>query len=164
MKSSMKKVVTTGALVTALALGGAGVAFATTGAVSAPPSDTTAPQDQEQTFVGTVTAPAEINDGEASDDATEAPGTETNDDSAEAAESTALEALATITPAEAAAAAVSATPGTAGTVQLENENGFVVYGVEVTASNGSVTDVKIDAGNGSVLVQEADGVEGQDEN
>lgn len=164
MKSTMKKVVTTGALVTALALGGAGVAFATTGAASAPSSGTTTPQDQEQTYVGSVKAPAEVNDGESSDGATEAPGTETKDDSAEAAESTALKSLATITPAEAAAAAVSATPGTAGAVQLENENGFVVYGVEVTASNGSVTDVTIDAGNGSVLVQETEGVEGQNEN
>ena len=68
----------------------------------------------------------------------------------------ALTALAKITPDQAKAAALAAVPGTAGQVELENEDGNVVFGVEVTTSAGKVIDVKVDAGNGKVLAQEAD--------
>jgi uncharacterized membrane protein YkoI len=64
--------------------------------------------------------------------------------------------LATITADEASAAAVSATGGAAGKVELENENGNVVYGVEITAPDGNQLDVKVDAGNASVLAKESD--------
>ena len=43
-------------------------------------------------------------------------------------------------------------------VQLENEEGNVVYAVEFT-KNGIETDVKIDAGNGKVLLIEDDSSE-----
>ncbi len=43
-------------------------------------------------------------------------------------------------------------------VQLENEDGNVVYAVEFT-KNGIETDVKIDAGNGKVLLIEDDSSE-----
>ena len=68
----------------------------------------------------------------------------------------ALAALAKITPDQAKAAALAAVPGNAGQVELENEDGNVVFGVEVTTSAGKVIDVKVDAGNGKVLAQEAD--------
>lgn len=68
----------------------------------------------------------------------------------------ALAGLAKISPDQAKAAALAAVPGTAGKVELENENGNVVFGVEVTNTNGSRFDVKVDAGNGTVLAQEAD--------
>lgn len=68
----------------------------------------------------------------------------------------ALAALAKITPDQAKAAALAAVPGTAGQVELENEDGNVVFGVEVTTSAGKTIDVKVDAGNGKVLAQEAD--------
>jgi hypothetical protein len=80
----------------------------------------------------------------------------TENDQAEAA---ALQAAATISPDQAKQAALAAVPGTAGKVELESENGNVVYGVEVTA-NGTTTDVKVDAGNGSVLAKDADQNEG----
>jgi uncharacterized membrane protein YkoI len=80
----------------------------------------------------------------------------TENDQAEAA---ALQAAAKISPDQAKQAALAAVPGTAGKVELENENGNVVYGVEVTA-NGTTTDVKVDAGNGSVLAKDADQNEG----
>jgi uncharacterized membrane protein YkoI len=70
-----------------------------------------------------------------------------------------LQAAATISPDQAKQAALAAVPGTAGKVELESENGNVVYGVEVTA-NGTTTDVKVDAGNGSVLAKDADQNEG----
>ena len=83
--------------------------------------------------------------------------TEENDQ----AEAAGLQAAAKISPEQAKQAALAAVPGTAGKVELENENGNVVYGVEVTA-NGTTIDVKVDAGNASVLAQEADQKEGTD--
>lgn len=72
-----------------------------------------------------------------------------------------LGTLAKITVDEAQAAALAANPGTTVTkVELDNENGYLVYGVEL--SNGS--DVKVDAGNGSVLHTEtAGGDDGQEQ-
>lgn len=82
----------------------------------------------------------------------------------EADEAKELAKLATITPEQARAAALARFPG--GTVKadhLENENGSVVYSVEVVDSSGAEHDVKVDAGNGTVLQVEAetaDGAEG----
>jgi len=71
----------------------------------------------------------------------------------EAAESSSLQSLAKINADEAKAAALKAVPGTAKKVSLDNENGNVVYSVEVQTAKG-VTDVKVDAGNGQVLAQD----------
>jgi len=57
---------------------------------------------------------------------------------------------ATITPTEAKSIAENYTNGSAISVELENENGYLVYGVIIKNQTGSY-DVKIDAGNGSVL-------------
>lgn len=74
----------------------------------------------------------------------------------EAEESSALAALATITDAEATEAAVGANPdATVDAVQLGNENGSVVYEVTMTDASGASLEVKVDAGNGAVLAQEA---------
>ena len=62
---------------------------------------------------------------------------------------------AKITSEQAKATAEDHTNGTALSVQLENEDGYLVYGVLVQTSNGKL-DVKVDAGNGSVLKAEAD--------
>ena len=147
MKSSIKKAVATGAIVTGLALGGTGVVMATTGAAAAPGavSDST---EQDPSYVGSVTAPQDANEP--------ADGAEGTESAAEAAESAALEPLATVTPEEATTAALAAVPGTAGPAQLENENGYVVYGIEVTGADGTKVDVKVDAGNGSVLAQDTE--------
>ncbi|MBN9215854.1 MAG: hypothetical protein ABS62_11070 [Microbacterium sp. SCN 70-200] len=163
MKTTAKRAIATGALVTALALGGTGVAVATTGAASAPANTTNSEQDPG--YVGTIPAP---NDGTAdteeadgakgAEGAEAAEGTEgaegADDSAAEAAQSTALESLAKVTPEEATAVALKAVSGTAAAAQLENENGFVVYGIEVTTADGTVIDVKIDAGDGTVLAQD----------
>lgn len=74
----------------------------------------------------------------------------------EEAEAQALQSKATISAAEARSAALAAVPGTAGQVELDNENGNVVYSVEITKADGSTIDVKVDAGNAEVLHQEAD--------
>lgn len=80
----------------------------------------------------------------------------------EADESAALAGLATITPEQAKAAALQANPGTTVVkVELDNENGALVYGVEL--SNG--VDVKVDAGNAAVLYTDSgmdnEGVDGE---
>jgi len=65
-------------------------------------------------------------------------------------------ATPTITADQAKAAALAATPGTTAlSVSLDDENGCLVYGVEL--SNGA--DVKVDAGNGQVVHTEAAGPE-----
>lgn len=76
----------------------------------------------------------------------------------EADEAAALQGMATITAEEAKAAAEAAKAGgTAVTVELDNENGVLVYSVEM--SNG--LDVKVDAGNAQVLHVEQDDDTGQ---
>jgi uncharacterized membrane protein YkoI len=72
----------------------------------------------------------------------------------EAEEEAALQGYATVTPAEAEAAAIAANPGTTIVkTELDNENGVLVYSVEL--SNGM--DVKVDAGTGTVLHTEPAG-------
>jgi len=77
----------------------------------------------------------------------------------EAEESGHLTPLAKITAEHAKTIALSAVDtnkvGALTDVELENENGNVVYAVEFT-QNGIETDVKIDAGNGKVLLIEDD--------
>lgn len=65
-----------------------------------------------------------------------------------------LAALAKITPAQARVAALKAYPGAdIDEVELENEDGFLVYEVELVA-NGEEMEVIIDAGDGSLLKSE----------
>ena len=77
-----------------------------------------------------------------------------NDGLSEADESAALAGQATISSEQAQAAALAANPGVLVVkVELDNENGTLVYSVEL--SNGS--DVKVDAGNGAILHTDAGG-------
>ncbi len=46
--------------------------------------------------------------------------------------------------------------GTVEEAELGNENGYVVWDVEVKAENGTLHEVVVDAGNGQVLAQQAD--------
>jgi uncharacterized membrane protein YkoI len=80
------------------------------------------------------------------------------EDKAEGAESERLKSLARITPEQASAAALAQVPGTIKKVELENEDGNVVYGVEIKTANGE-SDVKVDAGDGRVLHVEKDSEE-----
>lgn len=78
----------------------------------------------------------------------------------EADEAAALQKMATISADRAKAAAEAAHPGaTAVKVELDNENGALVYSVEL--SNG--VDVKVDAGNGKILHTEQAGEDVQEE-
>ena len=71
----------------------------------------------------------------------------------EADELAALQSQAKITADEAATLALAANPGASEVqVELDNENGSLAYSVEL--DNGS--DVKVDAGNGTVLSTDRD--------
>lgn len=69
-------------------------------------------------------------------------------------ESTQLASMAKITAEQAKASALKAVAGTVTKVELDNENGNLVYSVEVKTSN-SIIDVKVDAGNGKILAQDS---------
>jgi uncharacterized membrane protein YkoI len=72
----------------------------------------------------------------------------------EADEAVTLAGLATITPEEAKDAALAANPGaTVVKVELDNENGALVYSVELSND----LDVKVDAGNAVVLYTDSGG-------
>jgi uncharacterized membrane protein YkoI len=156
-----RKLIVAGAL--AAALIGGGVSIAAASDTSSAPSSTSADgqqadgeaadgQDggpgseeeaQDPSYTGSVAAPAESE---------QADGQETA--GSEADEQTALEALATVTPSQAERAALTAVPGTVAETDLGNENGWVVYSVEVNGTDGTVTEVTVDAGNGAVLAQQ----------
>ena len=74
----------------------------------------------------------------------------------EAAEAAALAGLATLSQADAEAAALAAVSGEIVQAELDNENGFVVWSIEIRDGSGVVHDVKVDAGNGQVLGTQAD--------
>ncbi|GAB4414162.1 MAG: PepSY domain-containing protein [Thermodesulfovibrionales bacterium] len=64
-------------------------------------------------------------------------------------------------------AALKQVPGKVLKAELENENGYLVYGVEIAKTDHQIVDVKVDAGNGKVLKIETDqkdnkGHEGED--
>jgi uncharacterized membrane protein YkoI len=145
----LKRTLSAVAIAAGLGLGAAGVANAvssggqTTAPAAAGTEAGTGAEVQDPSYTSSVQVPESA--------------TEENDQ----AEAAALQAAAKISPEQAKQAALAAVPGTAGKVELENENGNVVYGVEVTA-NGTTTDVKVDAGNASVLAQETDQKDGTD--
>jgi uncharacterized membrane protein YkoI len=47
--------------------------------------------------------------------------------------------------------ALKQVPGKVLRAELENENGYLVYGVEIAKADHQMADVKIDAGNGKIL-------------
>ena len=87
--------------------------------------------------------------------------TNNNDDSiketvqSEKTEAKELEKLAKITSDEAKIAALAKVNGEVKEIELDNENGNVVYSVEILSA-GITVDVKVDAGNGKVLKVETD--------
>jgi uncharacterized membrane protein YkoI len=74
---------------------------------------------------------------------------ETNDDQEEQQEDKKLQALAKITAEQAKQAAETSVGDKASSVKLENEDGNLVYAVEIGQK-----EVKVDAGNGKVLYTE----------
>jgi uncharacterized membrane protein YkoI len=138
----LKRILASIAIAGGLGVGAAGIAAAATNASSPTPSGSTTgsgatdSQQQDPSYQSSVTLPEQANQSQAD-------------------EAKALEAAAKTSPDQARHAALAAVPGTTGNVSLDNEDGNVVYSVEVTDSNGTVTDVKVDAGNGTVLAKDA---------
>ena len=144
-ESTFKKRLYMSAVALGLVLGSVGIAAAATGPSSepgAPADDTT--EVQEPAYTGSIDAPAE------------------DESLTEAEEAAQLEGLTGITADDAAAAAAAAVGGDVTQVELDDENGTVVYSVEITDAAGADVDVKVDAGNGAILDQQGDGGEAED--
>ena len=136
-----------GALVGAFLLGSVtlGLAGAQTPTAPSAPQTATQQDQQQPAYTGSIQAPQDR----------EAQG--------EQDEAKALAGMAKITADQAKEAALAQFPGaTVGKVDLENENGNVVYSVQLTDKSGKAQDVKVDAGNAKVLATEAGGPEGHD--
>ena len=136
-----KKLLVGTAAAAVLAVGGA-TAVAAGPNTTAEKQDATAQQERGPSYTGSIKAPAE---GQGEDEG--------------GAESQKPQGLAKIDQTAAEQAALKAAPGTARETDLQSENGFVVYGVEVAGNDGKTHDVKVDAGNGRVLHQQVDGSE-----
>jgi hypothetical protein len=65
-------------------------------------------------------------------------------------------ALARITWNQAIQKALAIVHGQVLKTELEDENGFLVYGVEVVTADKVIVDVKVDAGSGKVLAMNRD--------
>ncbi len=65
-------------------------------------------------------------------------------------------ALAKITFDQATAKALDAVKGQPLKMELENENGFLVYDIEVVTAEKAIVEVKVDAGSGKVLAKALD--------
>lgn len=160
----MKKV-TAGALAaTVLTLGGgaalaAGQNPATAQNGGAAATQEQAQEEQEPSYTGSIKAPGgQDSENEAAEgpEGKETTQSEAAEDKAEAAEEQQLQSLAKIDQRAAEQAALQAVPGQVAESELGNENGFVVYEVEIKGDDGQTHEVKVDAGNGNVLAQEID--------
>ncbi len=57
--------------------------------------------------------------------------------------------------------ALAAVKGKVLEAELEEEDGFLVYEVEIVGQNRSVTEVMVDAGNGEILAMEQESEDGE---
>jgi uncharacterized membrane protein YkoI len=153
LKGNMKWI--TAALVAVMFVG-AGIAL--TAAVAQSKRKHENKQEEKAKYTSSVQVQDDKNEREESEESEENKAAESNEGKkgeeaehkAEGAESERLKSLARITPEQASAAALAQVPGTVKKVELENEDGNVVYGVEIKTADGE-SDVKVDAGDGRVL-------------
>ena len=64
--------------------------------------------------------------------------------------------MAKISMDQAVQNALASVPGQVLKTELEDENGFLVYGIEVVAADKAIMEVKVDAGSGKVVGMEQD--------
>jgi uncharacterized membrane protein YkoI len=76
----------------------------------------------------------------------------------------ALAAMAKIPIQQAINAAVSRQTGTVHRVELQNEDGFLVYNVELVSADNKPHEVKVDAGNGNILRVDSNSSEREKDN
>ncbi len=141
-----KKLLVGALAATALTMGG-GAALAA-GQAPETTADDTKQEEQGPSINGSVKAPG----GTGQDEAAESQEGLDN----EAAEAQQLQGLAKIDKAQAEEAALGAVSGTVKDAALGNENGSVIWEVEIAAEDGTLHEVKVDAGNGQILAQAAD--------
>jgi Peptidase propeptide and YPEB domain len=72
--------------------------------------------------------------------------------------------LAKLTVQQAINAAVSRQSGTVLRVELQNEDGFLVYNVELASADKKIHEIKVDAGDGSILRIDTDSADRETEN
>ena len=70
--------------------------------------------------------------------------------------------VAKLTSDQAVQMALATVPGKVLKTELENENGFLVYGVEVVTPDKTIMDIKVDAGSGKVLAMNKDKADGKE--
>ena len=70
--------------------------------------------------------------------------------------------MAKISMGQAIQKALASVQGRVLKTELEDENGFLVYGVEVATADKTIVDVKVDAGSGKVLAMERDKADDED--
>ncbi len=157
----MKKLLVGALAATALTVGG-GAAMAAGQAPEAT-ADVTRQEEQEPSYKGSLQAPADKEVQNEVAEGKEGPENEAAEDQQEAAEAQQLQGLAKVDQKAAEEAAIQAVPGTAKDAELGNENGYVVWEVEVAGDDGTLHEVKVDAGNGKVLAQEAEEDEGSEQ-
>lgn len=141
-------------------IGAAGLASAATGGSSTtPPAAEQAANATQPTTDGTDEADGGDEHGDehggGADYTSSITVADDTEATSEADEQATLAGLAAISADDASAAALATQPGTVSSVTLENENGNVVYTVEIDTNTGTV-EVTIDAGNATVLATETD--------
>jgi uncharacterized membrane protein YkoI len=70
--------------------------------------------------------------------------------------------MAKISMAQAVERALASVQGQVLKTELEDENGFLVYDVEVVSASKAIMEVKVDAGSGKVLAMEKDKADDED--
>jgi len=159
MRTSRK--ITTGLAAVAVAAGGA------LGAGSALGSGSSSGDDEDSPAItSSVTAPVETEESKDETEANDGAEGEAAEQAAEDAEQRTLLSLAGVDAAAARTAALATARGSVTETELENEDGNVVWKVEIRDRAGLETTVYVDAGNAKVLLKETeheDGSEGVDD-
>lgn len=138
-------------IIVTLAAGALGVGALGTAALADSPKPTQSPgiaqptppnaDQRDPAYTGSIRIPQAAESGES-----------------EATEAAALARLATITQEQARSAALARYPGaTTGAITLDDEDGFLVWSVELVDLAKAAWDVKVDAGTGAILHVDADG-------
>ena len=155
MRTSRK--VVTGLAVVAVATGVALGTGSALGSGSASGGD-----EDSSSITSSVTAPVETEESQDETEANEGAEDEAAEQAAEDAEQRTLLSLATVDAAAARTAALSAVGGSVTETDLENEDGNVVWKVEIRDHAGLETTVYVDAGNAKVLLKETEHEEGSE--
>ena len=141
-----------GAAAAAVLIVGGGAAIAAGQATETTADET---KQEEPSYKGSIQAPSDAERDGTTEDA-KGSENEAAEERSEAAEEQQLQSLAKIGRSQAEQTALKEVPGTVKEAELGDENGYVVWEIEVAADGGSYREVEVDAGNGRILAQEAE--------